>query len=251
MPVTVNETPASAMTQAERAAFASREGNGDDAEFSTNHWVYVPDMRVDVLRKLAFPRTDDVKLQGQYRNLRAHYESHACDDRYGDDNPIDTMAKMLAWWEERSECYPLVFSRQGDGRLLIWDGCHRLTHYYLTGKRKTVPALVGRPQDGQPGDDGHEYKPVVHLGGLKVSLVLGSGAGGRRSLSLVDGVDREPVPVTLDIPELPLGPDEVFVSDWGFNNGVLGRLEKVGVLRATGRTVRRGSLDVPVALILV
>lgn len=71
-------------------------------------------------------------------------------------------------------------------------------------------------------------------------------AGGRTALVLIDARDGEPVAtVTVNLPDQPLGPNEVFVKDWNENDGMVAAMERAGVLRNTGQYVRTGHVVAP------
>lgn len=66
-------------------------------------------------------------------------------------------------------------------------------------------------------------------------------ANGRAALLLVHGKDREPfAAATVNLPDVPLGPNEVFVKDWGENAGMLSALADAGIVRDTGARAATG-----------
>ena len=70
-------------------------------------------------------------------------------------------------------------------------------------------------------------------------------SNGRIALSLVD--DEGPVATaTVNLVDDLSGPNTVFIKDHSENAGLLAALEAAGVVKATGRTVRSGFVDVPV-----
>lgn len=74
---------------------------------------------------------------------------------------------------------------------------------------------------------------------------------GRLALVLVDVQNREDVAVaTVNLPEAPLKPGEVFIKDYSENEGMLAALENAGIVKATGERVPSGFVDVAVAKIL-
>lgn len=75
--------------------------------------------------------------------------------------------------------------------------------------------------------------------------------GGRLAIELVDREDGMPYTrATVNLPDDPLGPDEVFVKDYAENEGVLDALEAAGLVKRTGRVVDQGYVKIPVAKIL-
>lgn len=46
--------------------------------------------------------------------------------------------------------------------------------------------------------------------------------------------------VSINVPEVSLGPDEVVVKDYGENRGLLTKLVSAGILEPTGRIVQTG-----------
>lgn len=70
---------------------------------------------------------------------------------------------------------------------------------------------------------------------------------GRPALQLVDAEDGSPIAeATVNLPDVPAGPNQVFVKDWSENEGMLRVLTEAGVLKPTGETVRSGFVDVAV-----
>jgi hypothetical protein len=70
-------------------------------------------------------------------------------------------------------------------------------------------------------------------------------ANGRVDLLLVD--EEGPVATaTLNLPDVPLGKNQVLIKTWSENEGILDALVSAGVVKATGQTVRSGFVEVPV-----
>jgi hypothetical protein len=70
---------------------------------------------------------------------------------------------------------------------------------------------------------------------------------GRPALQLVDASDGEPIATaTVNLPDLPAGPNQVFIKDYSENEGMLKALTEAGVVKPTGETVRSGFVEVPV-----
>jgi hypothetical protein len=68
---------------------------------------------------------------------------------------------------------------------------------------------------------------------------------GRVALQLVD--EEGPVATaTVNLPDAPLGKNEVCVKDWSENEGMLRSLVAAGVVKPTGKTIRSGFVEVPV-----
>jgi hypothetical protein len=69
---------------------------------------------------------------------------------------------------------------------------------------------------------------------------------GRTALQLVD--DEGPIATaTVNLPDKPLGPNEVFIKDYSENTRMLAALEKAGIVERTGEWVKSGFVDVPKA----
>ncbi len=68
---------------------------------------------------------------------------------------------------------------------------------------------------------------------------------GRVALSLVD--EEGPVATaTVNLPDVPLGKNQVLIKDYGENDGMLDALVAAGVVKSTGQMVRSGFVEVPV-----
>ena len=68
---------------------------------------------------------------------------------------------------------------------------------------------------------------------------------GRVALSLVD--EEGPVATaTVNLPDEPLGKNQVLIKDYAENAGMLEALVAAGVVKPTGQTVRSGFVEVPV-----
>ena len=66
-----------------------------------------------------------------------------------------------------------------------------------------------------------------------------------RALSLVD--EEGPVATaTVNLPDVPLGKNQVLIKNWSENEGMLDALVAAGVVKPTGETVRSGFVEVPV-----
>lgn len=75
--------------------------------------------------------------------------------------------------------------------------------------------------------------------------------GDRLAIQLIERETGEPwATATTNLPDDPLGPDEVFVKDYSENEGMLAALVAAGLVEPTGRSVRTGFVTVPVAKIL-
>jgi hypothetical protein len=69
---------------------------------------------------------------------------------------------------------------------------------------------------------------------------------GRPALVLNDPRDGEQIAVaTVNLPDVPAGPNEVFIKDYSENAGMLAALEAAGVVRATGDVARSGFVTIP------
>ncbi len=70
-------------------------------------------------------------------------------------------------------------------------------------------------------------------------------ANGRVALSLVD--EEGPVATaTVNLPDVPLGKNQVLIKNWSENESMLDALLAAGVVKPTGQTVRSGFVEVPV-----
>src|SRR5690606_10426483 len=69
----------------------------------------------------------------------------------------------------------------------------------------------------------------------------------RPALQLIDAEDGSPIATaTVNLPDLPAGPNQVFIKDYSENEGMLAALVAEGVVKPTGQTVRSGYVEVPV-----
>jgi hypothetical protein len=77
-------------------------------------------------------------------------------------------------------------------------------------------------------------------------MVSGRYSNGRTVLALAD--EEGPVAVaTVNVPEEPLGPDEVCVKDYSENEGMVAALVEAGVVEPlVVRRVRQGFVEIPV-----
>lgn len=72
-------------------------------------------------------------------------------------------------------------------------------------------------------------------------------ANGRPALVLVDAEDGSPIAkATVNLPDVPLGKNQVAIKDWAENEGMLKALTEAGIVKPTGQTIRSGYVDVPV-----
>jgi hypothetical protein len=92
---------------------------------------------------------------------------------------------------------------------------------------------------------------TVRFKGWVCEVRQGRYDNGRTALTLVDAEDGQPVATaTVNVPHEPLAADECFVKDYAENEGMLAALEAAGVVKATGRTVWTGRVQVPVCELL-
>lgn len=81
--------------------------------------------------------------------------------------------------------------------------------------------------------------------GLDCTIEKSRYDNGRLALSLVD--EEGPVATcTVNMPDVPLGRNEVCIKDWSENEGMALALEAAGVIKSTGKTVRSGFVEIPV-----
>lgn len=70
---------------------------------------------------------------------------------------------------------------------------------------------------------------------------------GRVALQLVDVEDGSPIAkATVNLPDVPLGKNQVAIKDWSENEGMLDALVAASVITPTGQMVRSGYVEVPV-----
>jgi hypothetical protein len=70
---------------------------------------------------------------------------------------------------------------------------------------------------------------------------------GRVALKLVDAEDGSPIATaTVNLPDAPLGKNQVAIEDWSENEGMLAALIEAGIVKPTGQTIPSGYVDVPI-----
>lgn len=70
---------------------------------------------------------------------------------------------------------------------------------------------------------------------------------GRPDLKLVDAEDGSPIATaTVNLPDFPLGRNQVAIKDYGENAGLLQALVGAGVVKPTGQTVPTGYAEVSI-----
>lgn len=219
---------------ADRHGYARAQLPADAPPPEDARWVYVPDYRVDVLRRLCFGAWTDDQLR----------DTLAAVDAAG------LAGKSFAAWYPEAEARPAVLVRRGDGThafgFNLYYGRWTVLHAYLAGAAATVPALVGVPPDLP--------SPRLTLKGEVVTLGVfrpGYTDGGRTAVAATTLAGEPYSTVTVNLPDEPLGDDEVFVKDYAEGEGTLAALEEAGLARATGRRVGAGYVTVPAALLLV
>ena len=76
-------------------------------------------------------------------------------------------------------------------------------------------------------------------------------ANGRTALVLVDARNQEEIAVaTINLPDQPLEPGQVFIKDYSENAGMLAALERAGIVKATGESIQAGFAQIPKASLL-
>ena len=76
--------------------------------------------------------------------------------------------------------------------------------------------------------------------------------GGRLALSVLEKQTREPwTEATVNIPEAPLRPGEVFIKDYSENEGLLQALYDARIVMSTGEHVQSGYVRIPKCLLMV
>jgi len=92
----------------------------------------------------------------------------------------------------------------------------------------------------------------VRFQGQDYMLARTSYANGRTALLLVDMETGEPAAwATANLPDQHLYCNEVFIQDWGDNEGMLEALERAGIVRPTGERVPCGNLPVHKCQLLI
>lgn len=70
---------------------------------------------------------------------------------------------------------------------------------------------------------------------------------GRPALQLIDAEDGSPIATaTVNLPDVPLGRNQVAIKDWSENEGMLKALTEAGIVKPTGQTVPSGYVEVPI-----
>jgi hypothetical protein len=74
---------------------------------------------------------------------------------------------------------------------------------------------------------------------------------GRPALRLVDAEDGSPIATaTVNLPEVPAAPNQVFIKDHSENGGLLAALTGAGVVKATGEVIQSGHVEVALCELL-
>ena len=112
--------------------------------------------------------------------------------------------------------------------------------------------MPDRSKDTHDNDQRPPAPPTVHFQGFDCVIEQTTYANGRTALILVNPQDREDLVAvaTVNLPDVPLKPGEVFIKDYSENQGMLAALEKAGIVQATGQTVQSGFAEVSVAKLL-
>jgi hypothetical protein len=70
---------------------------------------------------------------------------------------------------------------------------------------------------------------------------------GRPALQLIDAEDGSPIAAaTVNLPDVPLGRNQVAIKSYSENEGMLDALVAAGVVKPTGQMVRSGYVEVPI-----
>jgi hypothetical protein len=92
----------------------------------------------------------------------------------------------------------------------------------------------------------------VRFQGWDCELRFQAYGNGRQGIVLVDARDGQDVAVaTVNVPGALLGEKQVLIKDYSENEGMLQALERAGIVKATGQTVRSGFATIPVCDLLV
>lgn len=76
--------------------------------------------------------------------------------------------------------------------------------------------------------------------------------GNRTAIELYDANDGDRVAVaTTNLPDEPLGEDEVFIKDYSENEGMVDFLVKEGIIERTSEAVKSGYVSIPKCKLLV
>lgn len=93
---------------------------------------------------------------------------------------------------------------------------------------------------------------VNHIGYPCIVKFLRYRAGGAIAIRLEHRKDHDTVAVaTVNMPEVSIGENQVIIKTWSENEGILETLERVGVLRSTGRRIQAGFAAAEVCDLLV
>jgi hypothetical protein len=72
-------------------------------------------------------------------------------------------------------------------------------------------------------------------------------ANGRPALQLIDAEDGSPIgTATVNLPDVPLGKNQVAIKDWSECEGMLKALTEAGIVKPTGQSVASGYVEVPI-----
>lgn len=75
----------------------------------------------------------------------------------------------------------------------------------------------------------------------------GQYGNGRPALKLIDAEDGSPIATaTVNLPDVPLGTNQVAIKDYGENEGMLQALTEAGIVKPTGQSVASGYVEVPI-----
>lgn len=81
---------------------------------------------------------------------------------------------------------------------------------------------------------------LVYAPNQMLQLSFSKYQNGRRAILATSPEDGEPIAkLTVNIPELPLGPGELFIKNWSENEGALETLQAAGLVQPIG-TVSAG-----------
>ena len=84
----------------------------------------------------------------------------------------------------------------------------------------------------------------------KATLVAGMYANDRIALKMYQKGEPLCVP-SVNLPNTPLGENEIFIKNWSENEGVLEALVKAGIVEDTGQTVPTGFVEANVCRLLI
>lgn len=92
----------------------------------------------------------------------------------------------------------------------------------------------------------------VNFGGFDCMVQKSNYLNGKTLLRLLDLNDYFPIATaTVNISEVELNENEILIKNHSENEGMLETLEKAGIVKDTGKSVRIGFVKIPIAELLI